>query len=705
MTPTYTEEPVQDGEREVNLQRVGDNQVLMMAYHVPAGADPDSSAVDVLASILDEPPAGRLYKALVETKKAISVRAENNQLHDPGYLLFAADIRKEGSLSDAQQTMQGVLDGIVKEPPTKEELDRVLTRRKKDFELMFNNPQRVALLMSEWASMGDWRLMFLDRDRTEKLTPEDIARVAQKYLKASNLTVGRFTPSDTAPDRAIVPSVPDVSAMLNNYVGRAAVAQGEAFDPTPANVESRIQRVILPNGLKLVMLPKKNRGAAVTVSLALHYGDEKSVFDKGTAAEFAGAMLMRGTQKHSRQQLQDELDNLKAQMSANASDNDASLNLTTIHASLVPALRLAAEVLRQPAFPESEFEQLRQAQLGRTEAGMKEPGALAPLELRRHLIRYPKGDPRAVSTFEEDIADTKKLTLADVKNFYTQFFGASNAELAIVGDFDPAEVRKVVEQEFGTWKSPAPYKLVLRKRDVVAATDRNIETPDKANAVFMAGHDAGDESGRSGLSGADVRQSHAGRRFEEQAVASHPRERRLQLRRGQCAGGGRQVAVRAVHGAGDGGSAEYSEGGGRVQGRARQGLEGRFHGRRSSGREEDFPRPTHAGAYAGCWPRADAGAERAVRVDHGAGSGSGEQGRGVDDCADQRCCAEVSGSGCDFLLQGGRFQEGWRDALIPPKKVTRGTSRESQLRSFDRATERQLQRSEVRAAQRPNDRS
>ncbi len=74
------------------------------------------------------------------------------------------------------------------------------------------------------------------------------------------------------------------------------------------------------------------------------------------------------------------------------------------------------------------------------------------------MIRYPAGDPRAVSTFEEDIANTKKLTLADVKNFYNQFFGASNAELAIVGDFDPAEVRKVVEQEFGTWKSPSPYQ-------------------------------------------------------------------------------------------------------------------------------------------------------------------------------------------------------------------------------------------------------
>src|SRR5665213_1505888 len=102
LTPPYTEEPVQDGERDVTLQRVGDNQFLMMAYHVPAGSDPDSAAVDVLTSILEEAPAGRLYKALVESKKATSVSGENNQLHDAGYLLFAAQVRKGGSLEDVR---------------------------------------------------------------------------------------------------------------------------------------------------------------------------------------------------------------------------------------------------------------------------------------------------------------------------------------------------------------------------------------------------------------------------------------------------------------------------------------------------------------------------------------------------------------------------------------------------------------------------
>jgi len=484
---TYTEEPTQDGEREVTLRRVGDNQIIMVAYHVPSGGDQDATALNVLGSILDVAPAGRLYKALVETKKAVSVRVENNQLKDAGYLLIAATVRKEGSLDDVRQTILRIVDEVAKEPPSKEEVDRIRTNQLKTFELMFNDTEGVSRIMSEWASMGDWRLMFLDRDRTEKVAPEDVARVAKAYLKPSNRTIGQFIPTDSPPERAEIKPAPDLSAALNNYTGRALVEAGEAFDPSPSVIDARTQMVTLANGTKLAMLPKKTRGGSVSAVITLHYGDEKSVFGKATAAQFMGAMLMRGTQKHTRQQLQDDLDKLKIQMGASAGDADASVSITTVRASFPAALRLAAEVLRQPTFPESEFEQLRQASLGRVEASRREPQALAPLALRRHFSRYPNGDPRHVTSFEEDLENLNKITLADAKKFYTDFLGASNAEIAIVGDFDPAEVRKVAEAELGNWKSPRPYTQILRTRDKVEAVNQMIETPDKANALFAGG--------------------------------------------------------------------------------------------------------------------------------------------------------------------------------------------------------------------------
>jgi zinc protease len=130
---------------------------------------------------------------------------------------------------------------------------------------------------------------------------------------------------------------------------------------------------------------------------------------------------------------------------------------------------------------------LRQASLGRVENARSEPQALAPNALNRHFTQYPSGDPRGVTTYDEDIENYKKATLAESKKFYEDFFGAAHAELAIVGDFDPAEVRKIAEAEFGTWKSASPYAEVLRTYQKPETVDRMIETPDKANAVFDAG--------------------------------------------------------------------------------------------------------------------------------------------------------------------------------------------------------------------------
>jgi zinc protease len=201
-----------------------------------------------------------------------------------------------------------------------------------------------------------------------------------------------------------------------------------------------------------------------------------------------GQMLMRGTAKHNRQALQDALDKAKAQMTANGSVNTgASVSISTVHDGFAGALRLAAEVLREPAFPESDFEQLKQAMIGRIESQRGEPQALAINAMNRHLNDYPVGDPRAVSTPDESIEAVKKLTLADVKKFYAQFYGASHAELAVIGDFDVAAVQKLATELFGDWKSTAPYTRLSRTWKKLEVVNQTIDAPDKANAFFAAG--------------------------------------------------------------------------------------------------------------------------------------------------------------------------------------------------------------------------
>jgi zinc protease len=124
--------------------------------------------------------------------------------------------------------------------------------------------------------------------------------VAKTYLKSSNRTLGEFIPT-SAPDRAEIPATPDPALRFKDYHGGAAIQQGEAFDPTPKNIEARVIRATLPNGLKLVMFPKKTRGATVTAVIDIRFGDEKSLFGHPDVGTMVGALLMRGTTTKNRQ--------------------------------------------------------------------------------------------------------------------------------------------------------------------------------------------------------------------------------------------------------------------------------------------------------------------------------------------------------------------------------------------------------------------
>ena len=483
---SYTVEPTQDGERSITLRRVGDEQGIMVVYHTPAGPHPDDPTLNVLAAVLGETPSGRLYKALVDNKKAVGASMGVEDLHDPGFIIVSARLKLDQSLDEARQILLKTVEGVAAEPPNKEEVERAKARLLKNIELEMNDSQSVAVDLSEYYSQGDWRLMFLMRDRIRAVTEADVLRVAKAYLKESNRTVATFIPTK-APDRAEIPATPDVEGMLKDFKGTAVVSAGEAFDPSPANIESRVERSTLPGGLKMSLLARKTRGGTVVASVTIRFGDEKVLTGKSAIAGITGGLLMRGTRNKSRQQIQDEIDRLKAQMSVSGGATSATASIETIEANLPGALRLAAEILREPSFPESEFETVRAQRIAAAEAGRSDPQALALNEFRRRLVTYPRGDPRYVSTADEQIEDLKKVTLDEVRKFHEQFYGASVGEIAVSGQFTTAEIGQLASELFGNWKSPGSYTRVINRFQQTAAWDRKIETPDKQNSFFVAG--------------------------------------------------------------------------------------------------------------------------------------------------------------------------------------------------------------------------
>ncbi len=487
LIPTYTKEPTQDGERQITLKRSGDVQVFSSMYRIPAASHADYAPLAILGDLLSDEPSGRLYKALVETKKASGEYGGATGLAEGGYANFVCEVRMEQPIAEAQAAMLSVLDGLKDNPPTADEVDKAKTRLLKNWEMFFKQSDRVGLSLSNYIGQGDWRLAFLYRDNLEKVTPDDVSRVALRYFKPDNRTTGLFIPEKN-PDRADIPDAPNLTELLKDYKGKAAIAQGEDFDPSPSNIESRTVRGKLANGMQYALLSKENRGDAVTATLTFRFGTLESLQNMDAVGSATAAMLDKGTLEKTRQQIQDLQDQLKARIRVFGGSSAITVSIETDREHLADAIRLTGEMLRKPSFPENEFEKYREEYLSGVEQQKSEPAALANLAYNRITNPYPKGDPRYVMTFDEETAAVKALSLDQVKSFYKKFYGGSNATCAIVGDFDKPQIEKVLTESFGDWKSPSPFKRIEDNYIPVASRTETINTPDKANANFVAGY-------------------------------------------------------------------------------------------------------------------------------------------------------------------------------------------------------------------------
>jgi len=481
----YTEEPTQDGERGVTLRRVGENPILSAMYRVPAGHHPDYPAIDVLTRVLGDVPAGRLHRTLVQKGLASFVWGHERGLHDPGYLYFGATLPRDGKLDAAREALLEALENLQSAPVRPEEVERARTSLLNEFEKTQLETSDFLSALAEFAAMGDWRLYFLYRERLKKVSLADVQRVAEHYLKRANRVLGSFLPTDS-PDRAAIPPSQDWHAALDAFKSDdGGVRLGEAFDPSPQNIESRVLRRELSNGIRAALLPKKTRGGRVVASLTLHWGDEKSLHDRDTECGYAGAMLMRGTKRRSRTELKDAFERLNASVSVGG--DGASIEVR--RENLAAALRLAAEVLREPAFSPAEFEEMKRAALTSAEAQRSDPAARASERLTRHLTLYPKGHPHYTPTLDERLQWLSGTTLENAVACYRELFGATAAEFVAVGDFDPEEVTRLVDELFGAWKTPHRFQRVPTRHFDRPATVAAVITPDKANAVLRAGLD------------------------------------------------------------------------------------------------------------------------------------------------------------------------------------------------------------------------
>lgn len=482
---TYTRESYQDGPREVTVRRSGATPTLMAAYHVPSALHEDFAAVEALAQVLGDTPSGRLHEALVETGLASDVGALVFRLPEPTLLLAYANLPEDGDLDAAEAAMAEVLAGLDTEPPSEEEVRRAVASLTSNMERGLNDSQLVGIGLSEWAAIGDWRMMLLHRDRLEQIEPEDVAEVATAYVVRDNRTLGRFIPDDD-PQRALVEAAPDPATLLAGYTGREMRSEGEAFEPTAENIEARVQRYTMDNGAEVALLPKATRGERVRGTITLRLGTLETMRGQGSIPSATASMLSRGTENLTRQQIADRIDELQAGLNAGGSTS-VSVSIDTTRENLSEVIDLVAEIGKRPTFPESELEEYKRQSLASIDRSADDPTSVASRALSLHSNSKPEDHPYYTPSFDESRARIESLTVDQLRDFHQRFYGFGPATtVAFVGDFDPELVRAKLDEHFGEWTTDVEFQRWENDYESVEPARLVAQLDDKASAVLIA---------------------------------------------------------------------------------------------------------------------------------------------------------------------------------------------------------------------------
>lgn len=470
----YTQEFPQQGERRFEIRRPGQLGLVQMAWHVPAVEHVDSHALDVLQDVLSEGVTSRLYQALVEKQLAVYAGAYNLQLRDPGIFIVTSKLSSEATHAQVEAAIDEVLAAIQASPPDARELSRVKNQTRAAFSYQRHGTHQLSSMLAEFEATSSWKNMVHYLDRLDKVTPEDVQRVAKTYFRRDNRTVGWYVPQ----------AAEDVNVQQRMQVTEPLPTKAKK-QKAKAHKRSALERRTFG---KAVLLTQENHlDNTVAIQGKIRAGQIFNPSGDSALAQLAVGMLKKGTRQRDKLALADALAQMGTSLDFRLGTDSVTFALRCLSEHLEESLVLLREVLREPVFPQDEFDKLKKQRVDRLKQRLDSTDAMAYDLLYRHL--YPHGHFHYQPEVADLIAATEAATLADVEGFYQTYYGSAAMTVAGVGDLDPTGLHDFLGQSFGDW-NPVLHELpaipdipLSRPGDVLVHA-----MPDKANVSIVLGH-------------------------------------------------------------------------------------------------------------------------------------------------------------------------------------------------------------------------
>lgn len=483
---TYTIEPAQDGEKFVELKRAGDSKNIGALYHTAAYADKDYAAIDALGEILTADPSGYLYKSLVETQKISSIYYWQPTTRDASFVYFGVAVPNDKDVVATKELVRAELDKIGSTKYTDEDVSRAKAKIIKQIEGVKNNTISFAINLTEIIGAGDYRLGFLYRDAIEKLTKEDIQRVAEKYFKSNNRTVGVFIPSkDEQRVKPVEYTDEQLAAFTKDYKGKALEKETAPFEASIKNLKQNFVEGKLSNGAKYGLIKKEIKGGKVQAAFKFPVSNEKDLSGKSDVGAILAQLLKTGTTTRTKEQISDRLDLLKSSLSFGFSGQTLTVNVSTYKESFKEVMEILGDLLTNATFPQNELTKTISEYNTYLESSLNDPNSLAFIEVSRQTSKYPKESIFYTATVQEQIDAYKKIKQPELIDFYKNILGGNNGVGTVVGDLEAKSTAQILESTFGKWNSKSKYERAIPTYFETQKADKEYITPDKENAVAV----------------------------------------------------------------------------------------------------------------------------------------------------------------------------------------------------------------------------
>jgi len=454
-------EPPQQGRRDTHKEFATELTRLSLAWHIPEVTHPDVPALDLLSIILGEGRSSRLYRRVrEEAGLAYAVSAFSYTPGDPG--LFGIDATVDPSKRDAvQQMVLQIVDEVKQSGVTAEEL----TKAKKMS--LSHHLGSLTTMRGQASDIGsNWLLtrnLDFSRDyldAVQKVTLDDVKRVAAKYVTSDNLTVVSLNPK---------------GSLAGKTEGVKPVTAGE------------VQKFELSNGLR-VLVREDARLPLVAMTAVFRGGLLAETKESNGITRLMAKSLLKGTKTRTAEQIANQIEAVGGVLSSDAGNNSFSVTLDVTKPDLKLGVTILSDVLLNATMPEKAVAREKEVQIAGIKQEDEQLTAVARNIMREALFQNHPYALRANGAVDS----VQRLTPKQLLEFRDRYLVGKNSVISVFGNVSAAEVKQLFEQALGSMK-PGALALTDAPQPPVLSKTAEVEShKDKSQGVLMVGYRGAD---------------------------------------------------------------------------------------------------------------------------------------------------------------------------------------------------------------------